>query len=550
MTTKRFGIAIALSLFSASVQVSISDIGISKNQSYNDESVCIGSICFSFFDNSDNDELIVPDFIEEIYPDTDMFVSDENIYEWHLDRIDGVLDGSNFVQKFPGDPNKHVVFVMDTGTQLSHNFFKNKDNNEKGFDVYPEEGGPDKDLNGHGTHVATTASQIVPEAKIIACKVLRANGSGSTSGIIKALSWAVDQTIKRNFTAVVNLSLGGGVNKALDKAVIAASEFLQVSVAAGNSNADACNYSPSGADPDHKAVNFFSVGASTEDDLKAGFSNYGECVNFYAPGVSIRAGWPTRTDTATRRLSGTSMATPIVSGILISMDHRNASIEDFLEYVPISRINIARLNNTFNETNHPGNDLESTIVDSNQTDVEYQHMASRFGPMPPHLESSTTWPAIYLGDDNLCQEKEREDLKGKIVVVDRGECLFYIKVMNAQNNGAAAVLIRNNKDTEKYPMIPPSYYGSGPSPRIPSAMIPHAWPLKDRVSSFISWGSLSYLINITQEPTSEPTPAPTVNCRDLGSRKKCRMFSDECTWKRKWRKCNFRHRSRRRRLLL
>jgi subtilisin family serine protease len=133
--------------------------------------------------------------------------------------------------------------------------------------------------------------------------VLDCNGSGSTSGIISALNWLSTNYIA---PAVANMSLGGGYSSSLNSAVnnLAASGAF-VAVAAGNSNADACNYSPA------SAANTTTVAASDSGDNKASYSNYGGCVDLYGPGSGIKSDW---LNGGTNTISGTSMATPHVTG--------------------------------------------------------------------------------------------------------------------------------------------------------------------------------------------------------------------------------------------
>ncbi|WP_309570828.1 S8 family serine peptidase, partial [Deinococcus sp.] len=130
-------------------------------------------------------------------------------------------------------------------------------------------------------------------------------GSGSNSGVIAGINWASGN---RSGPAVANMSLGGGASQAVDDAVNGAtSSGLVMAVAAGNDNLNACNYSPA------RAASAITVGATTSTDARSSFSNYGTCVDIFAPGSSITSSWNT-SDTATNTISGTSMATPHVAG--------------------------------------------------------------------------------------------------------------------------------------------------------------------------------------------------------------------------------------------
>jgi cerevisin len=187
----------------------------------------------------------------------------------------------------------------------------------------------DEDGNGHGTHCAGTIASrrygVAKKANLIAVKVLGSNGSGSMSDVVGGVVWAATEAAKAaakaraefaatGYTAhkgsVANMSLGGGKSKALDDAVNAAVDNgMHFAVAAGNDNKDACNYSPAAA---QKAV---TVGASTIGDERAYFSNWGTCVDVFAPGLSILSTW-TGSKTATNTISGTSMASPHTAGML------------------------------------------------------------------------------------------------------------------------------------------------------------------------------------------------------------------------------------------
>ncbi|WP_033441423.1 S8 family serine peptidase [Saccharothrix sp. NRRL B-16314] len=165
------------------------------------------------------------------------------------------------------------------------------------------------DCNGHGTHVAGTvggtAHGVAKGVQLIAVKVLNCQGSGTTAGVVNGVNWVTQNAVK---PAVANMSLGGGVDSALDTAVrnsIAAG--ITYAVASGNSNANACNYSPA------RVAEALSVNASTNTDARASFSNFGTCTDLFAPGQNITSAWMTN-DTSTNTISGTSMASPHVAG--------------------------------------------------------------------------------------------------------------------------------------------------------------------------------------------------------------------------------------------
>jgi subtilisin family serine protease len=155
--------------------------------------------------------------------------------------------------------------------------------------------------------VASKTYGIAKNATLIAVKVLNSQGSGSVADIIKGIEWVVAQ--QRMYGAVINMSLGGrGVNVALNSALAnAVAANVTVVVAAGNSNADACKFSPA------SATNAITVGATGKDDRRASFSNYGSCVDIFAPGVDITSLKNVLGSNWT--ISGTSMASPHVAGV-------------------------------------------------------------------------------------------------------------------------------------------------------------------------------------------------------------------------------------------
>ncbi|KAG8905065.1 serine protease [Tulasnella sp. 403] len=217
------------------------------------------------------------------------------------------------------------AYVIDTGVNIDHVEFQGRAKWGKTIPVNDV----DVDANGHGTHCAGTIASrkygVAKAANIIAVKVLGSNGSGTMSDVLSGVLWAATQasaklaaaraeymaTGRTNYKgSVANMSLGGGKSKALDDAVNKAVDSgLHFAVAAGNENKDACNTSPAAAG---KAI---TVGASTIADSRAYFSNWGPCVDVFAPGLNILSTWNTG-NTSTNTISGTSMASPHVAGLL------------------------------------------------------------------------------------------------------------------------------------------------------------------------------------------------------------------------------------------
>ncbi|KAI9930035.1 hypothetical protein ASPWEDRAFT_167705 [Aspergillus wentii DTO 134E9] len=213
------------------------------------------------------------------------------------------------------------VYTIDTGINIDHVDFEGRATWGK---TIPNND-YDEDNNGHGTHCSGTIAGkkygVAKKANLYAVKVLGSSGSGTMSDVIKGVEWAAQSHNKKVEAAksgkskkfkgsVANMSLGGGKSPTLDLAVNAAVDAgLHFAVAAGNDNADACNYSPASAE------NAVTVGASTLGDERAYFSNYGKCTDIFAPGLNILSTW-TGSKHAVNTISGTSMASPHIAGLL------------------------------------------------------------------------------------------------------------------------------------------------------------------------------------------------------------------------------------------
>jgi cerevisin len=228
------------------------------------------------------------------------------------------------------------VYVVDTGIRLDHEQFSGRAKWGKTFGK-----SPDLDDNGHGTHCAGTiaGSQfgVAKNANLIAVKVLDASGRGATSDIIAGMDWVVSESQSTGNPSVVNMSLGGGVSVPLDNAVASLTRFgVHVIVAAGNENQDAKNSSPA------RAPTAITVGASTINDVRADFSNFGSVVDIFAPGEAITSASNLDT-TGSSVKRGTSMATPHVVGLIaylinIGGNRAPASMKTFLSSLSVKNI--------------------------------------------------------------------------------------------------------------------------------------------------------------------------------------------------------------------
>jgi subtilisin family serine protease len=223
-----------------------------------------------------------------------------------LDRVDQrnlPLDGT---YTFATAATNVHAYIIDTGIRITHRDFGGRAS--VGTDTVGD-GRNGIDCNGHGTHVSGTVGGatfgVAKGVSLVAVRVLDCGGSGTNSGVIAGIDWVTANAIK---PAVANMSLGGGASAALDQAVqrsIAAG--VTYAIAAGNSNANACNSSPS------RTPEAITVGATDVADNRASFSNFGSCLDIFGPGVNITSDWMD-SDTATNTISGTSMATPHVAG--------------------------------------------------------------------------------------------------------------------------------------------------------------------------------------------------------------------------------------------
>lgn len=228
---------------------------------------------------------------------------------WGLDRIDQ-RTGTNGSYTYAATGAGVTAYIIDTGILYAHNEFAGRAS--FGYDAVGTGGG---DCNGHGTHVAGTVGGatygVAKAVDLVAVRVLNCSGSGTTSGVIAGIDWVTTNHVG---PAVANMSLGGGASAALDAAVAnSIASGISYAIAAGNGNQggkaqNACNYSPA------RVPEAMTIGATNSSDQKASWSNYGSCVDWFAPGVGITSAWYTSAS-ATNTISGTSMATPHVAGV-------------------------------------------------------------------------------------------------------------------------------------------------------------------------------------------------------------------------------------------
>jgi serine protease len=291
----------------------------------------------------------------------------QNNATWGLDRIDQHDLPLDTTYNYQEDGSNVTAYVIDTGIRNSHQEFSGRASS--GYDFVDNDNDA-SDCNGHGTHVAGTIGGstwgVAKNVNLVGVRVLDCAGSGTYSGVISGINW-----VKNNaaLPAVANMSLGGGASQAVDDAVNnLVSSGITTVVAAGNSNADACSFSPA------RAVQAITVGSTTNSDARSSFSNYGSCLDVFAPGSSITSAWY-NSDNATNTISGTSMAAPHVAGVAALYLNENNSL------TPAQIDSLVSSRSTKNKVTNPNagspNELVYSLNDNNLApQVDYRaHVA-------------------------------------------------------------------------------------------------------------------------------------------------------------------------------
>jgi len=235
---------------------------------------------------------------------------------WGIDRIDqrNLPMDNGYAPINNRDGSGVTAYIIDTGIRITHDDFEGESGRRSrarwGTNTADNE---NDDCNGHGTHVAGTVGGkkygVAKNVNLVAVKVLNCRGSGTYAGVIAGVEWTMRDA--RGKKATANLSLGGGGSRAMDNAVRNLhNSGVPTVVAAGNFNRNACSYSPA------REPSVITVGATKSNDHRAAFSNYGSCLDIFAPGQSIMSAWSSG-DSDYRAMSGTSMASPHACGAVV-----------------------------------------------------------------------------------------------------------------------------------------------------------------------------------------------------------------------------------------
>jgi aqualysin 1 len=259
-------------------------------------------------------------------------VSTQTNATWGLDRVDQHALPLSTTYTYTNTGAGVRAYIIDTGLRFTHNEFGGRATS--GFDAI--DGGSADDCNGHGTHVAGTVGGttygIAKGVDLVGVRVLNCSGSGTWSQVIAGIDW-VTGNHAAGTPAVANMSLGGGANSSVDAAVRRMiADGVATALAAGNNGRRACSFSPA------RVTEAMTIGATNSSDRKASWSNYGSCVDWFAPGVSITSAWYS-SNTATNTISGTSMASPHTAGVAALYLQTNTSASP-------SAVRTALFNNT------------------------------------------------------------------------------------------------------------------------------------------------------------------------------------------------------------
>lgn len=298
------------------VRITMDTIGAIVNSE--SKMVFTDTIKAGVFELSKDQVHLIRTFNDVKFIEKDDFISINEVQldaPYNLDRLDQEdlpLDGEHSIVAGDAEVN---AYVIDTGLRVTHEEFESR--SRHGFDFVDSDSDV-SDCNGHGTHVAGTLAGktygAAKNVKVHGVRVLGCTGGGRFSDVIAGIEWVTKNHVK---PAVANMSLGGSVSTSIDEAIEASIQSgVTYVVAAGNSDRDACNFSPA------RVRDAITVGSTTRSDDRSSFSNHGDCVDIFAPGSDILSAW-SNGDSDSRTISGTSMASPLVAGVVANYLSRN-----------------------------------------------------------------------------------------------------------------------------------------------------------------------------------------------------------------------------------
>ena len=441
---------------------------------------------------------------------------------WGLDRIDQAtlpLDNHAFQLNYTGAGV--TIYMLDTGIYEKHQEFTNRV--KVGGHFVNEK--TTTDGHGHGTHTAGTAAGssygIARGAEIVSVKVLSSAGIGTNGGVIEGIEWVLKNITK---PSVLSMSFVSKNFTITNKVLKAASDAgIVVVVAAGNNNSDACAYSPAGAGGKGAVI---TVAATDKRDYRASFSNYGACVDIFAPGTNITSAWLGLTN-ASNTISGTSMATPHVAGVMAvlleeSKGNKSMAMKKLFE--------IAAKDEVIDPRGSPNRLLQSPVYSGVPTPAPTYEITT---PQPTLVRNMcvgsicitnfTTSNYCNKCDDTLtvlqktivnastllCTRTFANAYKNKVVFVENsGKCSFYSKTMNAANAGAFAVVMYQSSEVLQTPV-------STLQAPIQTYMISRS----DVRSFWQNTTNRTWMIGDKDSKSSSPTTKPTTKPTRMPTRK-------------------------------
>jgi len=440
---------------------------------------------------------------------------------WGLDRIDQTNLPLGDQPYAPPHSGANVnIYVFDSGINAAHVEFSGRA--EDGASFVESEPEP-VDLAGHGTHCAGIAAGrtlgVAPGATVISVKVLDRTGAGRLTSLLKGLEWAArEQELRQpGRPGVVSMSLGGPKNKALDEAVKAAANELVVVVSAGNNADNACKFSPARIGGKGHRTGLITVGATDRSDQRSTFSNFGSCVDLFAPGTGIPSAW-IGSRRARRIESGTSMAAPHVAGavaVLLGKHSfsRDAALEELFDSAlrdfvtspgkrsPNLLLHVSSYTGPPTPRATPRPTLTPPTICVGGFCADFAE--SLFGPSwPRELIQEGSLVAVRGSDPNGCSTLTKRDgkyQKNDIVMIFGSGCQYFDKVYFASQAGAGGVVVAR---ATPGPIFPPNYLGHL-TVKVPSMMIAYQDGLEfaEHFGELVTVGSPS----LRPQPSAAPT---------------------------------------------